>query len=69
MRASPQFQAVWTGTLTTTHQQLVAVLRGQNTAAVSTSGGYIVLPPAPDEVPPASDPNGQASLPSRTSET
>jgi hypothetical protein len=41
--ASPQFQAVWTGTLTATHAQLVAVLRGQNTAAVSTSGGYIVL--------------------------
>ena len=41
--ASPQFQAIWTGTLTVTHRQLVAVLRGQNTAAVSTSGGYIVL--------------------------
>ncbi len=41
--ASPQFQAVWTAALTATHQQLVAVLRGQNTAAVSTSGGYIVL--------------------------
>jgi hypothetical protein len=41
--ASPQFQAVWTETLTATHQQLVAVLRGQSTAAVSTSGGYIVL--------------------------
>ena len=45
--ASPQFQAVWTGTLTATHQQLVAVLRGQNTAAVSTSGGYIVLNTVP----------------------
>jgi hypothetical protein len=41
--ASPKFQAVWTGTLTVTHRQLVAVLRGQNSAAVSTSGGYIVL--------------------------
>jgi hypothetical protein len=41
--ASPKFQAVWTAALTTTHQQLVAVLRGQNSAAVSTSGGYIVL--------------------------
>jgi hypothetical protein len=41
--ASPQFQAAWTAALTATHQQLVAVLRGQNTAAVSTSGGYIVL--------------------------
>ena len=41
--ASPQFQAAWTAALTATHQQLVAVLRGQNTAAVSTSGGYVVL--------------------------
>jgi hypothetical protein len=41
--ASPQFQAAWTAALTATHQQLVAVLRGQHTAAVSTSGGYIVL--------------------------
>ena len=41
--ASPKFQAVWTETLTVTHRQLVAVLRGQNSAAVSTSGGYIVL--------------------------
>jgi hypothetical protein len=45
--ASPQFQAIWTRTLTTTHQQLVAVLRGQNTAAVSASGGYIVLNTVP----------------------
>jgi hypothetical protein len=45
--ASPRFQTVWTGTLTTTHQQVVAVLRGQNTAAVSTSGGYIVLNTVP----------------------
>lgn len=45
--ASPKFQAVRTGTLTATHRQLVAVLRGQNTAAVSTSGGYIVLNTVP----------------------
>ena len=45
--ASPQFQAVWTAALTATHKQLVAVLRGQNTAAVSTSGGYIVLNTVP----------------------
>jgi hypothetical protein len=45
--ASPRFQAVWTGTLTATHRQLVAVLRGQNTPAVSTSGGYIVLHTVP----------------------
>ncbi len=44
---SSQFQAIWTAALTFTHQQLVAVLRGQNTAAVSTSGGYIVLNTVP----------------------
>ena len=44
---SSQFQAAWTAALTFTHQQLVAVLRGQNTAAVSTSGGYIVLNTVP----------------------
>ena len=45
--ASPQFQAIWTRSLTATHQQVVAVLRGQNTAAVSSSGGYIVLNTVP----------------------
>ena len=45
--ASPQFQAIWTATLTSVHQLLVAVLRGQHTAAVSTSGGYIVLNTVP----------------------
>ena len=45
--ASPKFQAVWTQALTYTHQLLVAVLRGQHTAAVSTSGGYIVLNTVP----------------------
>ncbi len=45
--ASPQFQAIWTATLTSMHQLLVAVLRGQHTAAVSTSGGYIVLNTVP----------------------
>ena len=45
--ASPKFQAVWTGALTVMHQQLVAVLRGQKTAAVSTSGGDIVLNTVP----------------------
>ena len=39
-----QVPAVWTGTLTATHQQLVAALRGHNTAAVSASGGYIDSP-------------------------
>jgi hypothetical protein len=38
--ASRQFQAIWTATLTSMHQLLVAVLRGEHTAAVSTSGGY-----------------------------
>ena len=47
MLASPQFQAVWTRALTVTHEQLVAVLRGQNTRAVSTSGGDIVLNTVP----------------------
>jgi hypothetical protein len=47
MMASPQFQAIWTATLTSVHQLLVAVLRGQHTAAVSTSGGYIVLNTVP----------------------
>ena len=45
--ASPQFQAIWTATLTSMHQQLVAVLRGKHTAAISTSGGYIVLNTVP----------------------
>jgi hypothetical protein len=45
--ASRQFQASWTATLTSMHQLLVAVLRGQHTAAVSTSGGYIVLNTVP----------------------
>jgi hypothetical protein len=45
--ASRQFQAIWTQVLTSTHKLLVAVLRGQHTAAVSTSGGYIVLNTVP----------------------
>jgi hypothetical protein len=45
--ASPQFQAIWTATLTSMHQLLVAVLRGKHTAAISTSGGYIVLNTVP----------------------
>src|SRR5271169_6338014 len=40
--ASPQFQAIWTAALTATHRQLVAVLRGEKTPVLSTSGGYIV---------------------------
>ena len=45
--SSPRFQAVWTAALTATHKQLVAVLRGQSTAAVSSSGDYIVLNTVP----------------------
>ncbi len=41
--ASPKFQAIWTSALTVTHEQLVAVLRGQKTPVLTTSGGYIVL--------------------------
>jgi hypothetical protein len=44
---SPQFQAIWTAALTGTHKQLVAVLRGQKNAALSTSDGYIVLNTVP----------------------
>ena len=50
--ASPQFQAIWTATLTATHQLLAAVLHGQHTAAVSTSGGYIVLNTVPSSTRP-----------------
>jgi hypothetical protein len=44
---SPKFQAIWTTTLTLTHERLVAVLRGQHPAALSTSNGYIVLNTVP----------------------
>ena len=44
---SPRFQAIWTAALTSTHKRLVAVLRGRNTAAISTSGGYIVINTVP----------------------
>ena len=44
---SPKFQSIWTSTLTLTHQRLVAVLRGQHSAALSTSNGYIVLNTVP----------------------
>src|SRR5712672_2050800 len=54
---SPQFQAIWTATLTATHRQLVAVLRGQNNAAISTPDGYIVL----NTVPPITQALGKVS--------
>jgi hypothetical protein len=44
---SPRFQAIWTATLTATHRQLVAVLRGEKTPVLSTSDGYIVLNTVP----------------------
>ena len=44
---SPRFQSIWTTTLTLTHRRLVAVLRGQHSAALSTSNGYIVLNTVP----------------------
>jgi hypothetical protein len=45
--ANPKFQDAWIAALTYLHQELVAVLRGQQTAAVSTSNGYIVLNTVP----------------------
>ncbi|HUD16781.1 MAG TPA: hypothetical protein VMQ59_05930 [Acidimicrobiales bacterium] len=44
---SERFQKLWTLTLSQTHEQLVAVLRGQKSATISTSGGYIVLNTVP----------------------
>ena len=44
---SPKFQATWTAALTLMHERLVAVLRGQHSAALSTSNGYIVLNTVP----------------------
>ena len=45
--ASDRFQTIWTQVLTTTHEQLVAVLRGHNTKVLNTSNGYIVLNTVP----------------------
>lgn len=45
--SSERFQKIWISTLTSTHQELVAVLRGQKTQSLSTSGGYIVLNTVP----------------------
>ena len=44
---SEKFQAIWTKTLTSTHETLVAVLRGNKTSTVSTANGYIVLNTVP----------------------
>jgi hypothetical protein len=45
--ASDRFQRRWTQVLMTAHEQVVAVLRGQNTKALRTSNGYIVLNTVP----------------------
>lgn len=45
--ANPKFQDAWIAALTFMHHQLVAVLRGQQNAALSTSNGYIVLNTVP----------------------
>lgn len=44
---SERFQTLWVDMLTTTHQTVVAVLRGESTSTISTSGGYIVLNTVP----------------------
>jgi hypothetical protein len=45
--ANPKFQDAWIAALTFMHRDLVAVLRGQQNAALSTSNGYIVLNTVP----------------------
>jgi hypothetical protein len=45
--ANPKFQNAWIAALTLMHQELVAVLHGQQPAGVSTSNGYIVLNTVP----------------------
>ncbi len=44
---SDRFHAIWIGTLTTTHESVVAVLRGQKTSTISTANGFIVLNTVP----------------------
>jgi hypothetical protein len=45
--SSEKFQTFWTNTLRRTHEQVVAVLHGQNTKSLSTQNGYIVLNTVP----------------------
>jgi hypothetical protein len=45
--ANPKFQDAWIAALTFMHHNLVAVLRGQQNAALSTSNGYVVLNTVP----------------------
>src|SRR5664280_1974513 len=44
---SDRFQTVWVKTLTSTHETVVAVLRGKKTSTISTANGYIVLNTVP----------------------
>ncbi len=44
---SDRFHAIWLNTLTSTHQTVVAVLRGQKTPTISSTNGYIVLNTVP----------------------
>lgn len=44
---SEQFQALWDETLAFTHSQVVAVLRGESTPVLSTTGGTIVINTVP----------------------
>ena len=44
---SDRFHTIWIKTLTSTHESVVAVLRGQKTSTLSTADGYIVLNTVP----------------------
>ena len=44
---SQRFQTIWLDTLTSTHETVVAVLRGKKTSTIATANGYIVLNTVP----------------------
>jgi hypothetical protein len=44
---SDRFQTIWVKTLTSTHETVVAVLRGKKTSTISSANGYIVLNTVP----------------------
>ena len=44
---SARFQTIWVKTLTSTHETVVAVLRGKKTSTISSANGYIVLNTVP----------------------
>jgi len=44
---SPKFQTIWAETVRSTHEDLVAVLRGQSTKVLTTAHGYIILNTVP----------------------